>query len=206
VLENIMFSFNNSNWQQVPEAYVSKESIVSRRSDIIGNSLNPEDNRWISLVTANSAFGTNAEGWGGSYFGFSTKQKNGWLIPISVAVDRIAVDPSLFVRANYNEKAQLRFTYGKVGSGVIRKLGEDFHILLGVSAMGGPEELTRNNLDGTTTISSRFSFGGEVNQSFYFISRGKVGFFLGAGVYERFLTSKVYKIDIGLKIEGGIKF
>jgi hypothetical protein len=72
--------------------------------------------------------------------------------------------------------------------------------------MGGPEELTRNNPNGTTTISSGFSFGGEASQSFYFISRGKIGFFLGAGIYERFLTSKVYKTDIGLKIEGGIKF
>jgi hypothetical protein len=206
VLENIMFSFNNSNWQQAPEAYVSQESIVSRRTDIIGNSLNPEETQWISLIMANSAFGTNAEGWGGSYLGFSTKQKNGWLIPISLAVDRIAVDPSLFIRANYYDKAQLRFTYGKVGGGLIRKLGEDFHFLFGVSAIGGPEELTRNNLDGTTTISSGFSFGGEASQSFYFISRGKVGFFLGAGVYERFLTSKVYKTDIGLKIEAGIKF
>jgi hypothetical protein len=206
VLENIMFSFNNSNWQQVPGEYVSFESISSKRSEIIGNTLNPEDVKWVNLLMANAAFGTNAEGWGGAYMGFSTKQKNGWLIPITVALDRITIDPSLFVRAGYNEKVNLLYTYGKVGTGVIRKLGEDFHFLFGLNAIGGPEELTRNNEDGTTTISSGFAFGGEASQSFYFISRGKVGFFLGAGVYERVLTSKIYKTDIGLKIEAGIKF
>ena len=206
VLENIMFSFNNSNWQQVAGEYVSFESISSKRSEIIGNTLNPEDSKWVNLLMANAAFGTNAEGWGGAYMGFSTKQKNGWLIPVTVAVDRITIDPSLFNRAGYNEKANLLYTYGKVGTGVIRKLGEDFHFLFGINALGGPEELTRDNPDGTITISNGFSFGGEASQSFYFISRGKIGFFLGAGVYERVLTSKVYKTDIGLKIEGGIKF
>lgn len=207
VLETIILSFNNSDWATVDPEYVEAERILARRSAILGNELNPEEYHWISLVMTNAAFGSNAEGWGGSYMGFSTKPRRGWFIPVVVGLDRITVDPSLFVRAGFDEKANIKFNYGKVGSGVIRRLGEEFHFLFGLNVMGGPEELTRINLnDNTSTISTSFIVGGEASQSFYFISRGRVGFFLGAGLYERYFSSQVYKADIGLRIEAGVKF
>ncbi|MEX1189620.1 MAG: hypothetical protein WED33_10205 [Bacteroidia bacterium] len=207
VLENVIVSFNNSNWQNSELIFVPEDNILSRQSQIIGNTLKPEDYNWVSLLMANAAFGTNAEGWGGSYMGFSTKQRRGWMIPFHVAADRITIDPSLFVRAGYDDKFNLRFTYFKLGSGGIKRLGEDFHFVFGINAIGGREELlTIDQINNTTTISSGLVFGGEASQSFYFISRSKLGFFLGAGLYERLLSSPVYRNDIGLKIEAGLKF
>lgn len=205
-LETVILSFNNSTWQNVEPEYQPAESVISKQTEILGNTLNPEEYKWINLLMANAAFGTNAEGWGGSFMGFSTRQRRGWMIPVHIAADRITIDPSLFVRAGYDEKFNLRFTYFKIGSGGIKKLGEDFHFIFGINAIGGIEELNKNNEDQTNTISSALVFGGEASQSFYFISRGKLGFFLGAGIYERLLSSPVYRNDIGLKIEAGIKF
>jgi hypothetical protein len=206
VLENVILSFNNSDWQSAELNFVPAENILARQSQILANTLTPEDYNWISLLMANAAFGTNAEGWGGSYMGFSTRQRRGWMIPVHVAIDRITVDPSLFNRAGYDEKNNIRFSYFKLGSGGIKKLGEDFNFVFGINAVGGSEELLRINNDETTTTSTSIVFGGEASQSFYFISRSRFGFFLGAGIYERILSSDVYKNDIGLRIEAGFKF
>lgn len=206
ILESVILSFNNSDWKNVDPEYLPAETVISKQTEILGNTLTPEEYKWVNLLMANAAFGTNAEGWGGSYMGFSTRQRRGWMIPIHLAADRITIDPSLFVRTGFDEKFNLRFTYFKVGSGGIKKLGEDFHFIFGINALGGLEELNRNNEDQTSTVSSSIVFGGEASQSFYFISRGKMGFFLGAGIYERLLSSQVYRNDIGLRIEAGIKF
>ena len=206
VLESVILSFNNSEWQSVELNYVPSESILSRQSQILANSLKPEKNIWVSLLMANASFGTNAEGWGGSYMGFSTRQRRGWIIPLHVAIDRVTVDPSLFNRAGYDDKYNIRFNYFKLGSGGIKKLGEDFNFVFGINAVGGSEELLRINNDETTTTSTALVLGGEASQSFYFISRSRFGFFLGAGIYERILSSDVYKTDIGLRIEAGFKF
>ncbi|MCB0819886.1 MAG: hypothetical protein KDC13_04635 [Bacteroidetes bacterium] len=206
VLENVLVAFNNSGYQSVNPEFVDANTILATQSQIIGNTLTPDDIAWVNLLIANAAFGTNAEGWGASYIGYSTRQRKGLMIPLVVSIDRLTIDPALFVRAGYNEKYQLRFSYAKIGSGAIKKLGEDFNFFLGLSAIGTYEKLQRNNLDGTITESSGIVFGGEASQNFYFMSRGKLGFFLGAGVYERILNSDVYKSDIGLKIEAGIKF
>lgn len=206
ILENIILSFNNSNWQEVNPELVDASSIIAKQSQIIGNTLTPDVHVWVNMLSANAAFGTNAEGWGGAYFGFSTRQRRGFMIPIVVAADRLTLDPTLFAREGFDEKAQIRFTYLKVGSGAIKKLGEDFNFFFGLNALGTFETLQRNNLDGTITEISGLVFGAEASQNFYFISRNRFGFFLGAGVYQRFLSSQVYKSDVGLRIEAGIKF
>ena len=206
ILENIILSFNNSNWQEVNPELVDESSIVDRQSQIIGNTLTPEEHVWVNMLSSNAAFGTNAESWGGAYFGYSTRQRRGLMFPLVIAADRITLDPTLFAREGFDEKARIKFTYLKVGSGAIKKLGEDFNFFFGLSAIGTYETLQRNNPDGTVTESTGLVFGAEASQNFYFISRGKFGFFLGAGVYERFLSSQVYKTDIGLRIEAGLKF
>jgi hypothetical protein len=102
-----------------------------------------------------------------------------------------------------------KINYGKIGIGAMKKIGGDFHFLFNVNIPLGMEDLVRKNQSGsviTYSEISNFIFGVEPTQSFYFMTRSKFGFYLGAGLYERFFKSEVYKSDIGLKIEAGLKF
>ncbi len=204
VLENVILAFNNSNWQNVQTEYIEFSEIKGQKSILLNNTLEPEKKIWVSLLPIHAAFGTNAEGWGVSYMGFSSSLRGNWAIPFSISYDKYVIDPGLLVRAGY-EKATLN--YGKIGVGAMRKIGDDFHFVFNMNIPLGFEELEKfNPLAQTTTVTNRFIFGFEPTQSFYFITRSRVGFYLGAGIYERFLSSKVYKNDIGLKIEAGLKF
>jgi hypothetical protein len=209
VLENVLLAFNNSNWTMTqPSSFVDFNQIKGQRSALLDKSLEPVKNSWVSLLGGHAAFGTNAEGWGGFYMGYLSSHKGNWAIPFSVAYDKYTVDPGLVIRAGYQK---INLNYVKVGIGAMKKIGEDFHFLFNANVPFGIEELEKENLDAdgnkiSTTVSDRLVFGFEPSQSFYFISRSRVGFFLGAGIYERFLSSKIYKNDIGFKIEAGLKF
>ncbi|MFM2284750.1 MAG: hypothetical protein RLZZ543_247 [Bacteroidota bacterium] len=204
VLENVILQFNNSQWQTAQPEYIELKDIRGQKSALLSNTIDPKKKGWVSLISAHAAFGSNAEGWGVSYIGFPSVAKGNWSIPYSISYDKYVIDPGLVLRAGYRT-AQL--TYGKIGVGGMRKIGEDFHFFLNFNVPIGQEELTIvDDAAQTSTINYRLVLGLEPTQSFYFISRSKVGFFLGAGLYERFLSSKVYKFDIGLKIEGGFKF
>ena len=48
-------------------------------------------------------------------------------------------------------------------------------------------------------------FGIEPSQGLYFIPKS-FGITFGIGLYEKFLTSEVYKSDFGFKAELGVKF
>ncbi len=79
----------------------------------------------------------------------------------------------------------------------------DFLFLnLGVQLIVGEEELQ----DSGGKESNRSLFGISPSQGFYFIPESKAGLALGISVYEKLMSSKVYKNDIGVKLELGIKF
>ncbi|HOY48646.1 MAG TPA: hypothetical protein PL185_13750 [Flavobacteriales bacterium] len=206
VLESVILSFNNSNWKTVQPEFIEYAEIRGQKSILLNNALVPEKKTWTSLIQAHAAFGSNAEGWGLSYLGVSSVMKGSWAFPISVAMDKYVIDPGLILRNGY-ETAKLN--YGKIGLGAMKKIGGDFHFLFNVNIPLGVEELVRKNQVGsaiTYTETTNFIYGVEPTQSFYFMTRSRIGFYLGAGLYERFFKSEVYKSDLGLKIEAGLKF
>lgn len=203
VLENVLMGFNNSSWQQTPLVYEPMSLVKSQATDV-NISDNGSKKKWNNLVSGHAAFGTNSEGgWGVSYYGFKAKESGGWFLTYSVAYDNYAVDPSLIIRKGFNS---LELNYGKIGVGVMRRLGEEFHFAFNALVPLGTEKLTKLLETGSILESNKIVLGIEPQQCFYFITKSKVSLVLGAGIFERFTNSEVYNFDIGLRIEAGIKF
>jgi len=203
VLENVLMSFNNSEWQQAPLVYEPLSLVKMQTLEIAATRNKDVKETWNNLITGHGAFGTNAEGWGLSYYGFKTKRRGGWFLSYSASFDRYTVDPGLITRKGFNS---LDLNYGKVGVGLMRRVGEDFHFALNALIPIGTEKLTQTLASGSILESNNIILGLEPQQCFYFITKSKVSLVLGAGIFERFTTSKVYNFDIGLRIEAGIKF
>jgi len=205
VLENVLMAFNNSAWQETSLVY-EPMSLVKAQLTEVKKSDNQASKKWNNLVTAHGAIGTNAEGWGVSYYGFNVKESGGWFLSYSIAYDNYVVDPGLVIRKGYNS---IDLNYGKIGVGLMRRIGEDFHFAFNALVPIGSENLTSTISGGpigSIRESTNFVIGLEPQQCFYFITKSKVSLVLGAGIYERFTTSKVYNFDIGLRIEIGVKF
>jgi hypothetical protein len=202
VLENVLMGFNNSNWQEVELNY-EPASIVKSVVSLEKNSDLKNTKKWISLLTGHGAFGTNAEGWGLSYYGYRTKESGGWFLNYSISFDKYSIDPGLVIRKGYSK---INLNYGKIGIGLMRRLGEDFHFSFNALVPIGYENLTQSLSNQSSLETGRFIIGLEPQQCFYFITKSKVGLILGAGIFERFISSKVYNFDVGLRIEAGIKF
>jgi hypothetical protein len=206
VLENVFMSFNNSAWKESPLVFeplsaIKDESVTTKFVDNTG-----AKNKWNSLIAGHAAFGTNAEGWGVSYYGFKAKESGGWFLTYSASYDNYTIDPGLILRKGYTS---LNLNYGKIGVGLMRRIGEEFHFAFNTLVPIGFEKLTKTNENGpsgSVIESNGFVLGIEPQQCFYFITKSKVSLVLGAGIYERFTNSKVYNLDIGLRIEAGIKF
>ena len=81
-------------------------------------------------------------------------------------------------------------------------LSEKFFLNLGVQFHYGQEELQ----DFSGNQINRTIFGISPSQGVYFIPKSNFGLTVGVSVFERLLSSKVYKNDFGVKLELGIKF
>jgi hypothetical protein len=203
VLESVLMSFNNSAWKETPLNYEPLSIVKSQANDSKKIGDYSSKKKWESLFTGHGAFGNNAEGWGVSYYGFNIKESGGWFLTYSLSYDIYTIDPGLIIRKGYTS-ADLN--YGKIGAGVMRRIGEDFHFAFNALVPIGTEKLTQNLTTGSILETNNIVFGFEPQQCFYFMTKSKVSLVLGAGIYERFTTSKVYNFDIGLRIEAGIKF
>lgn len=203
VLENVLMGFNNSTWQETQLVY-EPMSVVKSQTTEVKVTDNNSRKKWNSMVTGHAAFGTNSEaGWGVSYYGFKTKESGGWFLTYSVAYDDYAIDPSLIIRKGFNS---FDLKYGKIGVGLMRRLGEKFHFAFNALVPVGTEKLTKLLETGSVLESNNIVLGIEPQQCFYFITKSKVSLVVGAGIFERFTTSEVYNFDLGLRIEVGIKF
>jgi len=202
VLENVLMGFNNSGWQETPLVY-EPMSLVKAQTTDVKTFDNTKKRKWNNLVTGHGAFGTNAEGWGISYYGFNVSESGGWFLTYTVSYDNYVVDPGLIIRKGYNS---LDLNYGKIGVGLMRRIGEDFHFAFNALVPIGAEKLTKRLETGSVLETNNIILGLEPQQCFYFMTKSKVSLVLGAGIFERFTTSKVYNFDIGLRIEVGIKF
>jgi len=158
-----------------------------------------ETNKWINLITYSQRYGLHADGWSVQYYGYNLRNASKWTIPILFGIERFAIHADYFSQFDYQS---VNMSYFLAGISPFYKLDDNLFLNLGANIIFGEEELT--NFYGTE--SSNTFFGFSPSQGVYFIPKSKVGLTLGLSIYEKILSSKVYKNDIGIKLELGIKF
>lgn len=202
VLTTCINSFNNSDWRSIEPEFIAKESIVADRMVVSETSLSNvsrESIRWNSLLTFNRTFGINANGWGLTYYGYAFDETSDWIIPMVIAIEGFTIDTDYFRQFKY-QKASLN--YWMPGISAFKELGGNIYANLTLLIPVGNETLTDfygNETDG-------FLIGLAPAQGIYYIPKSNFGITLGIGMYQRLLTSKVYKSDFGFKAEIGLKF
>ena len=93
-------------------------------------------------------------------------------------------------------------SYFIAGISPFYRLSNNLYLNLGLNLIYGQEILT----DFYGSEYSYTYFGISSSQGIYFIPKSKVGIALGISIYEKSLSSKVYKNDFGIKLDIGIKF
>ena len=158
-----------------------------------------ETSKWNNLLTYSRRFGVNAKGWSLQYYGYNLKNTSNWSLPVLVGIERFEIDPDYFSQFNYQSATM---SYFQAGISPFYKMSDHFFLNLGVNLIVGDEVLT----DFYGRESSHTFFGISPSQGIFFIPKSKVGITFGVSVYEKLQSSKVYKNDLGIKFEFGIKF
>ncbi len=154
---------------------------------------------WINLATFSMKYGLNAEGWSIQYYGYNLKNTSAWAIPVIFEFERMDIDKDYFSQFNYRSA---EISYFTAGISPFYKASEVFYFNFGIMAIFGTEELTAFN----SNESKNTFFGFAPSQGIYFIPKSDFGITMGVSAYEKITSSKVYKGDIGIKLEVGIKF
>lgn len=158
-----------------------------------------ETNKWINLITYSKRFGLHANGWSAQYYGYNLSNTSKWSIPIIFAIEGFEINPYYFSQFDYQS---ISMSYYLAGISPFYKLNDNFFLSLGVNVIYGDESL----IDSYGTESSNILIGLSPSQGIYFIPKSNTGITIGFSIYEKVLTSKVYKNDLGLKLEIGVKF
>jgi hypothetical protein len=202
-----------SSYVAVNEIRSYKTNKINNSQDNLSNELVAQDNtvfvdtikyvkginEWISLITYSQRLGMHANGWSVQYYGYNLRNTSKWSIPIVFGIEGFKISTDYFSQFYYQS---VNMSYFMAGISPFYKLNDNFFLNLGVSLIFGQEEL----VDFYGAKSSNTFFGFSPSQGIYFIPKSKVGLTLGISVYEKLLSSKVYKNDLGLKLEIGIKF
>lgn len=158
-----------------------------------------ETNKWINLITYSQRYGLHAKGWAVQYYGYNLKNTSKWSIPIIFGIEGFEIYTDYFSQFDYHS---VKMSYFLAGISPFYKLNDKFFLNLGLNIVFGEEKLK----DFYGTESSNTFFGFSPSQGIYFIPKSKFGLTVGISVYEKLLSSEVYKNDLGLKLELGIKF
>lgn len=158
-----------------------------------------ETNKWINLITYSQRYGVHARGWSAQYYGYNLKNTSKWAIPIVFGIERFEIHADYFSQFDYQS---VNMSYFLAGISPFYKLDDNFFLNLGANIIFGEEELGSFYVKESTNT----FFGFSPSQGVYFIPKSKEGLVLGLSIYEKILSSEVYKNDIGIKLELGIKF
>ncbi len=166
---------------------------------VVINSFSQKTEHSNYFLTCSNLQGLNATSWSISYYNYSETYKQIWVYPLILSVEILKIKPEYFNRFNY-QSANLN--YFTLGFGAFRSINDYFKFNLGLNIPLGLEVLKK--MDGEQI--NNIIMGVTPSQNIYFISKSEHGIIFGIGVYEKLLTSLVYKSDFGIKAEVGIKF
>lgn len=158
-----------------------------------------ENRKWTSLLTASRRYAENATGWAVQYYGYNLGSHSPSVLPLVLGFEWFRLRDEFMAQTNYS---RIQMNYYMIGLSPLIRLSNYFWLNLGFNFVAGKETLTQywNN-----EISHTF-FGITASQGIYLIPASKTGIVLSIGIYEKGHTSKVYKKDLGFKLEAGIRF
>ncbi len=157
------------------------------------------ESEWINLITYSRTYGFNAAGWLLQYYGFNQSNISEWSFPIIFSIERFQINEDYFSQFDYYSA---EMNYFNLGLCPFYHYDEIVYFSLGVNLIFGNEKL----VDWSGHEIRKNFVGLSPTQGVYFISKSKSGIVFGISLYEKILSSKVYKEDIGLKFDFGIKF
>ena len=157
--------------------------------------------RRMNLLTIGHLRSSKITGWSANYFHLREPipEGKGWFIPSQFRFERFRIEEPDFLAIEYIEA---RLNYGVIGVSPFRRIVGNLYLGLSFKFIVGGESLT----DTFDRDSFNFLLGAETSQQLYWIPRTDYGLVLSAGLYERLLTSQVYRRDIGLLLSAGFKF
>lgn len=154
--------------------------------------------RWNSMLTYRQSIGFMENGYNISYYGYFSTRKT-WTYPISLRLSS---------SRNYNVSKDGYYDWSQhltyLGMTGFRKINKDFYFALGGYVPIGWERYRYE--EDNAKKHTHFMTGLNAEQRIFYMSPNRVGLVLGAGFYERLMTSKLYTLDLGLMLEVGIKF
>ena len=154
---------------------------------------------WRQMVTLSKTFGVNASSKKIGYFKNTNTMWNGWLIPWGIEIESSDIDNDYFKKSGYY-KGELN--YLSIGRNGFKSFRENTFLNISSNILFGMEELTEFSLKEKDNL----VIGLGLSQGIVYIPKSIFGFVLGCGVYEKFLTSKIYPFDIGIEISAGLKW
>lgn len=186
--------FSDTDWESPDAGSPVTEERLKKRLDQQGQQVIP-----LNLLLAGYAAGSNATGWMFSYYRSSKSSHKGWFFPWRLGGEFLQIESQPFARSGIVEA---RLNYGMFGICPFREITDRVYINLDFMLLVGAETLT----DRIDRQSTNLLLGIAPKQSLYFIPDSRYGLVVGFGLYQRLLTSEVYKNDFGFQVEAGFKF
>ncbi len=193
-------SYQIKGTQHTEAALDSLETTQNKTVIIDSSQYVKPSQRWINMITYSRTYGLHATGWAVQYYGYALNSLSKWSLPMIIGIDWFEINADHILESGYYEAS---IGYALIGISPFYKLNDVFLLKLGGNIIIGSEILSSRY---TCTPDTKSVFGMATEQGIYFVPKSKVGITAGVSVYEKLLTSKVYKNDLGIRLELGIKF
>ncbi|MCF6348516.1 MAG: hypothetical protein L3J20_09490 [Flavobacteriaceae bacterium] len=199
VLRHCFNEFSQKEWQnEKSNTYVNRQTLTNP-SEFEKLSITERDPllKWINIISYKRMNSKHTEGWGVSYIGFSENKK--LILPFIYSFDRYRIKPESLKNSNYRSANYFTPSFG---TEFYYKLFPRVYTNISFQIPVGIERLRDNN----GKKSNNFIIGIASSQGLLFIPKSDFGLVLGAGIYQKAHTSKIFKTNFGIELTGGIKF
>jgi len=149
-------------------------------------------------------FGIHYPGWGLSYYGYhiDINEETEWIFPWIITLESYKLPPDPpDPNAGYfiDTKTELHIGGGISTAKRLKKtMYLKFEFLI-------PINLASSEVESKKEIED-YLLGVAMSQGIIFIPQSRLGLTFGVAIFERWLNSDVYRNDIGIQLEAGIKF
>jgi hypothetical protein len=154
--------------------------------------------KWFDMLTIKRMTDTYNDTWNISYTGFSD-QETGFIIPFVIGYSQTRAKSDIIQERGYSSVDSYALGFGFNG---FIKITSGLYVDLGINVPIGMELL--RNLENKK--SSNFLIGLSTHQGIKIIPWQDSGIVFGAGVFQRWQTSKVINRNFGFALELGINF
>jgi len=154
--------------------------------------------KWINMLTFKRVTDRYNQGWNVAYTGFSDNDKD-LIIPFIIAYGQTRAKSDIVKEREYNSVDSYALGFGFNG---LIKITPGVYVDLGLNVPVGMEVLR----DLENKKSTNFLIGISANQGVKLIPWKDFGIVIGAGIFQRWQTSKVINRNFGFALEIGVNF